>query len=74
MEPSRKIVWAGRIVSGLAGLVFAMSAAAKFQAGQMFAHLGLKDSLILPIALLELGSLAIYLIPRTFWCGRVSCT
>jgi hypothetical protein len=75
MERSKKVVWTGRIVSGLASVMFAMSAVMKLKGGagpsQMFAHLGLGESLILPIALLELSSLAIYLVPRTSVLGAI---
>jgi hypothetical protein len=78
MERSKKIVWSGRIVSGLAGLVFATSAMMKLKGGaapaQMFAHLGLSESLIRPIAILELASLVIYLIPRTSVLGAILLT
>ena len=75
MERSKKVVWAGRIVSGLVSLAFAMSAAMKLKGGagpaQMFGHLGLGESLILPIAILELASVAIYLVPRTAVLGAI---
>jgi len=78
MERSKKVVWAGRVVSGLASLVFVMSAMMKLKGGegaaQMFAHLGLSGSLILPIAILELASVAIYLVPRTSVLGAVLLT
>jgi hypothetical protein len=78
MERSKKVVWAGGIVSGLASLVFAMSAMMKLKGGagaaQMFAHLGLSESLILPIAILELASLVIYLLPRTSVLGGILLT
>jgi len=78
MERSKKVMWAGRILSGLASLVFAMSAMMKLKGGagpaQMFAHLGLSESLILPIAILELASLAIYLVPRTSVLGAILLT
>jgi len=78
MERSKKVAWAGRIVSGLASLVFAISAMMKLKGGegaeQMFAHLGLSGSLILPIALLELASLVIYLVPRTSALGAILLT
>jgi len=78
MERSKKVVWAGRIVSGLVSLAFAMSAAMKLKGGagpaQMFGHLGLGESLILPIAILELASLVIYLVPRTSVLGAVLLT
>jgi len=75
MERSKKVVWAGRIVSGLVSLAFVMSAMMKLKGGagpaQMFAHLGLGESLILPIAILELASAVIYLIPRTSVLGAI---
>jgi hypothetical protein len=78
MERSKKVVWAGRIVSGLASLMFAMSAMMKLKGGvgpaQMFAHLGLGESLIVPIAILELSSLVIYLVPRTSVLGAILLT
>jgi hypothetical protein len=47
---SGKIVWAGRVISGLISLLFAMSALMKFRGGaeviQGMAHLGLPESLI----------------------------
>src|SRR5579859_3319663 len=75
MNSTKKVVWAGRIVSGLVSLAFAMSAMMKLKGGagpaQMFAHLGLSESLILPIAILELASVVIYLIPRTAVLGAI---
>ena len=51
---SGKIVWAGRVISGLVSLLFAMSAFMKFRGGtevtQGMAHLGLPESLIMPLA------------------------
>jgi len=78
MERSKKLVWAGRIVSGLPGLAFVMSGMMKLKGGagveQMFGHLGLNESLVLPIAILELASVAIYLIPRTAALGAILLT
>ena len=78
MERSKKIVWAGRIVSGLAGMAFVMSGLMKLKGGaavaQMFGHLGLSESLALPIAILELASVSIYLIPRTSTLGAILLT
>jgi hypothetical protein len=78
MERSKKLVWAGRIVSGLPGLAFVMSGMMKLKGGagveQMFGHLGLSESLVLPIAILELGSVAIYLVPRTAALGAILLT
>ena len=75
MEHSKKVVWAGRIVSGMASLVFAGAGIMKLKGGagpaQMFGHLGLSESLVLPIAILELTCLAIYLVPRTAVLGAI---
>jgi len=55
-----------------------MSAMMKLKGGaapaQMFSHLGLGESLILPIALLEVASLTIYLVPRTSVLGAILLT
>ena len=75
MERSKKMLWAGRIVSALPSLMFAMSAIMKLKGGagisQMFGHLGIGESLIVPIAILELASVVIYLIPRTAVLGAI---
>ena len=72
------LVWAGRVISILASFVFLMSAFMKLRGGtevaQGMAHLGLPESLILPLAVLEVSCLAIYLIPATSIVGAILLT
>ncbi len=71
-------LWVGRVVSVLASLVFLMSASMKLKGGAMIAqgmaHLGLPESLILPLAVLELACVAVYLIPATSVLGAILLT
>ena len=75
---SGKIVWVGRAISGLVSLVFVMSAVLKLKGGaevaQGMAHLGLPESLVLPLAILELSGALIYLIPATSVLGAILLT
>ena len=75
---SGKIVWAGRVISVLVSLVFAISAFMKLKGGaeltQGMAHLGLPESLILPLAILEISCVVIYLIPATSVLGAILLT
>jgi len=75
MARSGKVVWVGRVISGLASLTFLFSAFLKVKDGpevlQGFAHLGLPESMIVPLAILELSCVAIYLIPATSVLGAV---
>ena len=70
-----KIVWVGRVISVLASLVFLMSAFMKLKGGtevmQGMAHLGLPDSMIMPLAILEISCVVIYLIPATSVLGAI---
>lgn len=79
MRKSGKVpVWIGRVLTALAGLLFLMSAVMKFMGGKQvdegMAHLGLSESLILPLALLELACVVIYLIPQTAVLGAILLT
>jgi hypothetical protein len=71
---SGKIVWVGRVISVLASLVFLLSALMKLKGGpelaQGMAHLGLPESLLMPLAILEM----IYLIPATSVLGAILLT
>ena len=73
-----KIVWVGRVISALVSLVFAMSAFMKVKGGaevtQGMAHLGLPESLIMPLAILEISCVVIYLIPATSVLGAILLT
>jgi hypothetical protein len=68
-------VWAGRVISGLATLLFVFSAFMKLRGGpelsQGMQHLGLSESLVKPLAVLELSCVAIYLIPPTSVVGAI---
>jgi hypothetical protein len=70
-----KIVWAGRAISALASLVFVISAFMKLKGGaevmQGMAHLGLPESLVMPLAILEISCVAIYLVPATSVVGAI---
>ncbi|HSB72636.1 MAG TPA: DoxX family protein [Candidatus Methylomirabilis sp.] len=72
------IVWAGRVISVLVSLVFVLSSFMKLKGGaevmEGMAHLGLPQSLIIPLAILELSCVAIYLIPPTSILGAILLT
>jgi len=72
------LVWAGRAVSVLLSLVFVASAFMKLKGGtevvQGMAHLELPESLIVPLAILEISCAAIYLIPATTVLGAILLT
>lgn len=72
------LVWTGRAISALTALVFFTSAAMKLKGGtdvsQGMAHLGLPESLIVPLAILEVSCVVIYLIPATSVLGAILLT
>ncbi|MGH9748793.1 MAG: DoxX family protein [Candidatus Polarisedimenticolia bacterium] len=74
-EPVGRVVWIGRVISGLAAAVFVMSAFMKVKGGpeldQGMAHLGLPESMVVPLAILELACVVVYLVPRTSVTGAV---
>lgn len=74
-KPNRAMVWTGRILAGLVALVFGMSGVMKLVGGpelaEGLAHLGLPESMVLPLAILELTCLALYLLPPTAVLGAV---
>ena len=78
VEATGNIVWVGRVISVLVSLVFAMSAFMKLKGGaevmQGMAHLGLPESLIMPLAILEISCVVIYLIPATSVLGAILLT
>ena len=78
MAASGKVVWVGRVISVLLSLLFAMSAFMKLKGGaevmQGMAHLGLPESLIMPLAILEISCVVIYLIPATSVLGAILLT
>jgi hypothetical protein len=75
MAASGKAVRVGWVLSGLAALMFLVSAFMKLKGGpdldKGMDHLGLPASMVLPLAILELTCLAIYLIPPTAVLGAI---
>jgi len=75
---SGKTVWVGRTISTLASLAFLMSGLMKLKGGaevrQGMTHLGLPESLIMPLAVLEIACVVIYLIPMTSVLGAILLT
>ena len=78
MAESGTIVWVGRGISALASLLFAISSFMKLKGGpevtEGMAHLGLPESLIVPLAILEISCVVIYLIPATSVLGAILLT
>jgi hypothetical protein len=72
---SGKSVWVGRVISVLASLVFLFSAFLKLKGGpemaQGIAHLGLPESMVTPLTILEISCTVIYLIPATAVLGAI---
>jgi hypothetical protein len=75
---SGKVDWIGRVISGLASLLFLFSAFLKLKGGpdllKGIAHLGLPESLMVPLAILEISCVVIYLIPATSILGAILLT
>ncbi len=75
MAAGGKIVWVGRLISVLTSLLFLMSAFMKLKGGaevtQGMAHLGLPESLMRPLAILEISCVVVYLIPATSVLGAI---
>jgi hypothetical protein len=78
MRATGKVVWTGRVISGLVSLLFLFSAALKLKGGPDLAkglgHLGLPDSMMVPLAVLEISCVVIYLIPATSVLGAILLT
>src|SRR2546421_1127265 len=78
-EVSVAKIWIGRVLSGLAALVFIASGAMKVARAapvieNMVGKFGYPENTVLPIGLLELGCLLVYLIPRTSVLGAILLT
>jgi len=73
-----KRIWAGRILSILVSLPFAFSAAMKLlvrpEVVQGTKELGLPESLIRPLGVLELFCVIVYLVPKTSTLGAILFT
>jgi len=76
--PSKKKLWAGRILSALPALLLLFSGVMKLLKPapvlQGFAHFGYPESHILGIGILEIACTIIYLIPRTSILGAILMT
>jgi len=75
---SKKMLWAGRIMSTLPVLMLLISAVMKFMKPasvvEGFAHLGLPESLALGLGILEIACTVVYVIPRTAILGAILLT
>jgi hypothetical protein len=75
---SGKIVWVGRVISVLVSLLFLMSAFLKVKDGpevmKGIAHLGIPESMIVPLSILEISCVVIYLIPPISVLGAILLT
>src|SRR5436309_12957054 len=78
MRAGGTVVWIGRVVSVLATLVFVVSAFMRLRGGaevaEGMAHLGMPESLMVPLAVLEVSCVVIYLIPPTSVLGAILLT
>lgn len=74
----KKVIWTGRIISGLMCLAFLMSSSMKLlgrpEVAEGMAHLGLPENLIFPLGVLELLCAVVYAIPLTGVLGAVLLT
>ena len=75
---SKKMLWAGRIVSGLPALLLLFSGAMKLagppEVAQEFARLGYPEGIGFGIGMLEILCTVIYLVPRTSVLGAILLT
>jgi hypothetical protein len=73
---SRNLFWTGAVISGLLGLLFIASAAAKVLVppDPRLADMGLTVSMLIPLAILEAACAIIYLVPRTSLLGALLLT
>ena len=73
-----KLMWVGRVISGLIALLLTMSAVMKLLGGaevtEGMAHMGLPESLRIPLGILEFSCVVIYLIPTTSVTGAILLT
>jgi len=76
--PSKKMLWAGRIISGLAVLILLFSGSLKLfklpAVIQEFTRLGYPDGAYLRIGIIEISCTVIYAIPQTSILGAVLLT
>jgi hypothetical protein len=76
---ARRRLWAGRVVSAVPALMLTVSAMMKFSHAPAFVetatgHLGLSESTITPIGVLEIVCTGLYVFPRTAVLGAILVT
>jgi hypothetical protein len=75
---SKKMIWAGRIVSAVPVLMLALSAVMKFMKPQPvvegFAHLGIPSGMVTGLGIVELLVAVVYVIPSTAILGAILVT
>ncbi len=75
---SKKMVWAGRVLSALPALLLVFSGVMKLAKPpavvQGFGKFGYPEHLLLPLGILEIGCVVVYLIPRTSVLGAILMT
>lgn len=73
-----KRVWAGRVISALVSALFLFSGVMKIMGGpeleEGMAKLGLPETMILPLAIVEIACVVIYAMPATAVLGAVLLT
>lgn len=78
VKTPRALVWIGRLLALPVVFLFGMSTVMKFKGGPEMtdgmAKLGLPESMILPLAILELVCLVLYLVPWTAVLGAILLT
>ncbi len=78
MAKASKAAWTGRVISILVSVMFFLSAVMKFVGGdevtEGMAHLGIPESMLTPLAILELACVIIYMIPATSVTGAILLT
>jgi hypothetical protein len=76
--PSKKVKWAGRVMSALPVLLLVFSAGMKFMKPpavlEGLAHFGIAERLVLPLGVLEITCTIIYLIPQASVLGAILLT
>ncbi|WP_417381570.1 DoxX family protein [Gimesia sp.] len=77
-RPQTALVWIGRLIAAAMAFLFGMSGVMKLKGGpelaEGMAHLGLPDSMVVPLAVLELTCLVLYLLPWTSVLGAILLT
>jgi sorbitol-specific phosphotransferase system component IIC len=75
---SGTVAWVGRAVSVLVFLIFVIRALMKLVGGaevkEGIKHLGLAESMLTPLSILELACAVVYLIPPTSILGAILLT